>query len=971
MNALYYRLGLKSKLSLLAGVALGALLLPASTLWNEAGSNLDQARREQAGTPPLVDSVHLVSAVRALRGTALLHLAGGAPAAAVEEARRKTDQAISDLERSSEASGIAGLGEAVAARRKRVEAFAQTAMAPNALAQDLALSGFQLADDSLALVSEVANASTISLDPEAASYFMFDAVSNRVAPLLDDVGRLRGTVILLGGHAIDEQVAIGNLRLLKLSVENRLRGVQLAVKAAAAASTDADASKALGDLSMQLEQSTGGSLAAVGELVARSGHGPVRAGAPHGIQPADIEAALKHLDESVALGGTLSDKALAVFGDSLKARIDSLGRQRMGIGALVAGLVMLLLMISVAVTRSITVPVSRLLARAARIAGGDLASDGEKIRGDNEMARLMKGLEGMRADLESRLTREQEAAAVNLRIRTALDSVSASVMVADADNRIVYCNPAVISLLGGVESDLRAALPRFSVAKILGSSIDEFHANPAHQTGMLRNLKASQTSDIKVGRLRMRLIVAPVTDTAGARIGTVVQWADRTVEIEAEEEIATVIAAAAQGDFEKRIAVDGKSGFFRLVAGNINALLETASDGLGEVRVALDKLAAGDLSYRIERDLAGVFGALKDNCNGTATALTRLVGEVRTITDAINTAAGEIAQGNQNLSIRTEQQASSLQETAASMEELTSTVKQNSDNALDADRLAGEAASVAFSGGQVVQEVVATMDQIHASARKIVDIIGVIDGIAFQTNILALNAAVEAARAGEQGRGFAVVASEVRGLAQRSATAAKEIKGLIGESVESAELGAKQVAKAGSTMTDLVAAVQNVSTLVRQISDASTEQATGISQVNTAVTNMDEGTQQNAALVEQAAAAAASLAEQSQRLKASVEVFRISGNGGVTAMPAGRPAAMMPGAKPAAKPATSKARSTGGAAVQRAAANAPATRPESRKAAGEGARPPRPDTAAEPQRPAAEAIRSLDAAPLDDEWEEF
>lgn len=967
MNALYYRLGLKSKLTLLAAVALGALLFPASTLWNEAGGNLDQAQRELAGTPPLVDSVHLVSAVRALRGTALLHLAGGAPAAAVEEARRKTDQAISELERSSEASGIAGLREAVAARRKHVDAFAQSATAPNAVAQDVAVSGFQLADDTLALVSEVANTSTISLDPEAASYFMFDAVANRVAPLIDDVGRLRGTVIQLGGHTIDEQVAIGNLQLLKLSVENRLRGVQLAVKAAAAATTDADASRALGDLSVQLEQSTSVSLAAVGELVARAGHGPARAGAAHGIQTADTEAALKHLNESVALGGTLSDKALAVFSDSLKARIDSLDRQRMGIGALVGGLVMVLLMISVAVTRSITVPVHRLLTRAARIAGGDLASDGETIAGDNEMARLMKGLEGMRADLETRIAREQEAAAVNLRIRTALDSVSASVMVADADNRIVYCNPAMISLLGGVESDLRSALPRFSVAKILGSSIDEFHANPAHQTGMLRNLKGSQTSDIKLGRLRMRLIVAPVLDSAGGRIGTVVQWADRTAEVQAEDEIATVIAAAAQGDFEQRIAVDGKVGFFRLVAGNINALLETASDGLGEVRVALEKLAAGDLSYRIERDLSGVFGALKDNCNGTAASLTRLVGEVRTITDAINTAAGEIAQGNQNLSIRTEQQASSLQETAASMEELTSTVKQNSDNALDADRLAGEAASVAFSGGQVVQEVVATMDQIHASARKIVDIIGVIDGIAFQTNILALNAAVEAARAGEQGRGFAVVASEVRGLAQRSATAAKEIKGLIGESVNSAELGAKQVAKAGSTMTDLVSAVQNVSTLVRQISNASTEQATGISQVNTAVTNMDEGTQQNAALVEQAAAAAASLAEQSQRLKVSVEVFRIAGNGGVTATPARTPAKMVPGAKTA----SSKPRAAGGIAVQRAAASTAAARPENRKAAGEGSRPARPESPAEPQRPAAEAIRSLDAAPLDDEWEEF
>ena len=306
----------------------------------------------------------------------------------------------------------------------------------------------------------------------------------------------------------------------------------------------------------------------------------------------------------------------------------------------------------------------------------------------------------------------------------------------------------------------------------------------------------------------------------------------------------------------------------------------------GAVGVA-QTIAAGDLSGAIEADstdeMGSLIGALKE-MNGS---LLGIVAKVRTGTDNIATASAQIAAGNLDLSSRTEQQASALEETASSMEELTSTVKQNADNARQANGLAASASDVAEKGGKVVARVVETMGQINDSARKIVDIISVIDGIAFQTNILALNAAVEAARAGEQGRGFAVVASEVRNLAQRSASAAKEIKSLIADSVQKVDSGTKLVDEAGATMTEVVASVRRVTDIITEIAAASSEQSAGIDQINQAIVQMDDVTQQNAALVEQAAAAAQALQDQAGVLAETVAVFKLAEPaGGQRAAPA-------------------------------------------------------------------------------------
>jgi methyl-accepting chemotaxis protein/methyl-accepting chemotaxis protein-2 (aspartate sensor receptor) len=340
---------------------------------------------------------------------------------------------------------------------------------------------------------------------------------------------------------------------------------------------------------------------------------------------------------------------------------------------------------------------------------------------------------------------------------------------------------------------------------------------------------------------------------------------------------------------DESITADYVSGRMTLIIGAVLAILLGAiiawrltigiTRPLHEALTVAEAVAEGDLTAR--SNLPPTLdepGLLLSALRRMQENLARTVTQIRLGTDTFATASSEIASGNLDLSSRTEQQASSLEETASSMEELTSTVKQNADNSRQANQLAVAASSVAVKGGSVVAQVVDTMGAINSSAKKIVDIIGVIDGIAFQTNILALNAAVEAARAGEQGRGFAVVATEVRNLAQRSAAAAKEIKALIGDSVEKVDAGSKLVAEAGTTMDEIVDGVKRVADIMAEITAASQEQSDGIEQVNQAVGQMDQVTQQNAALVEEAAAAAESLQDQAKNLAQAVSVFRVSGD---------------------------------------------------------------------------------------------
>ena len=567
-----------------------------------------------------------------------------------------------------------------------------------------------------------------------------------------------------------------------------------------------------------------------------------------------------------------SDSGEALYLDATKT-YESTSRLLVMLAILVTALVAVF---SYLFARSITRPLAGAVTVADAVASLHLDNKIDTT-GADQVTDVMVALNKMQGELKSRIESDRLAADETLRIKVALDVGSNSVMVADPDGKIIYCNNAVLEMMRNAESDLRQQLPNFRADAILGSNFDIYHKQPSHQRNMLAGLKGIYRTEISIGGRFFSLVASPILNAQGERLGTVVEWRDRTAEVEIEREVSAIISGAVSGDFSKRLDAAEMTGFFKQISEGINDLLEANSRALGDVGAMLTRMAQGDLTRKIETDYQGMLGKLKDDANTTVDNLHEIMGSIKDATEAINIAAQEIASGNQDLSGRTEEQASSLQETASSMEQLTGTVRQNSESSKQANELASSAQQVAVKGGEMVGQVVQTMGAIHQSSSKIADIIGVIDGIAFQTNILALNAAVEAARAGEQGRGFAVVATEVRNLAQRSAAAAKEIKGLIADSVEKVETGNKLVDQAGKTMEEVVASIKRVANIMADISSASREQSAGIEQVSLAVSQMDEVTQQNAALVEQAAAAAESLEEQARNLMQSVSVFSLSG----------------------------------------------------------------------------------------------
>ena len=514
---------------------------------------------------------------------------------------------------------------------------------------------------------------------------------------------------------------------------------------------------------------------------------------------------------------------------------------------------------------------------ANEVASGKLDGHIDTSRSD-EVGDLMQAMQRMQRDLRERIERDQAVASENLRIRTALDYSSTGVFLSDANQQIVYANRALAQSLVEHADELRKDLPELDVeAPLVGRPVAELEAGGKTDAAVLAELERTGVArrEVQYGNAQFAQVISTIRDENGATVGHVTEWRDRTPEAAVEAEVARVIARAAAGDLTDRVDSEGKDGFFLQLANQINGLLDANASSIEQISQLLAALSRGDLTARMHGDYQGVFAQMRDDANATAEQLSGIVTRIKQSSRAINSAAGEIASGNSDLSRRTEQQAANLEETAASMEELTSTVRQNAEHARQANQLAIGAAGVASQGGEVVGQVVTTMSAIQTSSKKIAEIISVIDGIAFQTNILALNAAVEAARAGEQGRGFAVVASEVRTLAQRSAAAAKEIKGLIDDSVGKVADGSALVHKAGATMGEIVASVQRVTDIMSEISAASQEQSAGIEQVNQTVVQMDETTQQNAALVEEATAAARAMEEQAGQLSEAVSVFTL------------------------------------------------------------------------------------------------
>ncbi|MCC8441036.1 methyl-accepting chemotaxis protein [Xanthomonas cannabis] len=539
--------------------------------------------------------------------------------------------------------------------------------------------------------------------------------------------------------------------------------------------------------------------------------------------------AMQGWQDKIAENIALQDKMAAdASGVALKSMDDS---RKLLIGGTLL-VVLLSGTLGLLITRSLTAPLSRATRAAESIAGGKLDNDVD-TKFNDETGRLLKAMHKMQQQLRNLLAaqtdmaRRHDEGQISFRIDADAFPGEYGRMASDTNN--------LVASHIAVKMKLAQIMGRYAIGD-LSEDMDKLPGEKAVLTETMAQVK------LNLGAMNTQ--------------------------------IKHLAQAAANGDFSARGDAERFQYDFRVMVESLNTLMSTADGNLQSLSGLLQSIAAGDLTARMSGNFYGVFAQMRDDANATAVQLAEIVTGIKASAISIKGAASEIAAGNQDLSQRTEQQAANLEETAASMEELTSTVKQNAESARQANQLAIGAAGVASQGGEIVSKVVETMSGIEASSRKIADIISVIDGIAFQTNILALNAAVEAARAGEQGRGFAVVASEVRTLAQRSSGAAKEIKDLIDDSVQRVADGSVLVHDAGKTMGEIVASVQRVTDIMGEISAASQEQSSGIEQVNQTVTQMDETTQQNAALVEEATAAARALEEQAVGLTEAVAVFK-------------------------------------------------------------------------------------------------
>jgi len=536
---------------------------------------------------------------------------------------------------------------------------------------------------------------------------------------------------------------------------------------------------------------------------------------------------------------------------------------------------------------------------AAKKVFGNIASgrydDVIDVKRSDEAGSVLLGLKMMQIRLGVHVEALQTRAEEMERIRQGLDAAATALPLTDADLRITYANRALLQLFEHASGELREIWPELRADAVVGTSIQNLRVvdgSADDRSRFFKDIQRTSFSELKAGSRIFSLIVTPVNLDSGPRLGYVVEWRDRTDAVEVEREINAIVSAAAEGDFSRRIALrkSGRNDFFIQLVEGFNRVLDINTRALDEVVTVIDGLAEGDLTRTIAGDYRGTLAKIQADVNRTVMRLNEIVGRIRGATEAIDRGTREIAGMSTTITERTSQQADTLGDTATEIRRVTDSVKRNADNAGQARRLADTAVTVAERGGSAVEDVVTTMNSINQLSRKVADITGVIDGIAFQTNILALNSAVEAARAGEHGRGFAVVASEVRSLAQRAAGAAKEIKQLIDSSVEQIGKGSQLVEVAGGTMREIVDSVRQVTGLIRDIAEASEQQSQGIEQVSHAVGDVESTNRSSLALVEDAAHSAQRLEQAASTLSEAVSIFRTEDRRGADQPVVQRPA---------------------------------------------------------------------------------
>jgi methyl-accepting chemotaxis protein len=820
MNAytLLSRIALWKKLAILAS----GLLVPALGFGylyvTDAQASLATAERESVGADYLEALSGVLAPLSRHRGLAGAYLNGDVSfKERVLVTQTDVDQAIATMNtvdaRFAASLGVSGKWAQLRDAWRVLRDSALTAKsAAESYEQHSALIG-QLG----ALSNEVRDRSELSFDPVVATYHIQNIAFDLVPNALDSLATLRGKATSAASKGTITPELRADVLALRDVIPWHLARIESDLERLRAANAT------LADAAKSAKQQLDAASRTFTDLVYQR---MLKSDTAGGITAAE---AFDAGDKAAAALLSLSAALKTDLVEQLDDRQTALARKRNAALASVLAALGLACALAWVITRSITRPLAHAVATFASIATGKY-DNAIELAGTDEAGQLLQSLDGMQGKLRTQIETERAQAAVNSRLKSALDASSANVVVADEQFSIIYCNEAAGRLFRDAQDDFRRQVSSFDANRLIGSSIDVFHEAPEQQRALLGSLSSTHTADIRIGTRRMRQVATPVITTDAGRIGTVIEWMDRTQECNAQDEVEEIVRKALAGDLRARARLDDKSGFFAVLGRGLNELLENMAAMVLKIKAAALEVHRG---------------------------------------------ADEISQGNANLSQRTEEQSSSLEETASSMEQMTSTVKQNADNAGQANQLAIAARDQAERGGTVTGQAVRAMGVINDASSKIADIIGVIDEIAFQTNLLALNAAVEAARAGEQGRGFAVVASEVRALAGRSATAAKEIKTLIEDSVQKVGEGARLVNESGSTLVQIVTSVKKVSDIVAEIAAASREQSSGIEQVNKAVMQMDEMTQQNAALVEQASAASQSMADQARSLNETMARYQL------------------------------------------------------------------------------------------------